>query len=70
MKEPPSVKGKASPTSFKAPVALAVKMTVYPGGALKNERTASRASKAYVAERRDLWKVNPISASVHIHRTD
>jgi len=44
------VKGYASPTSFKAPVALLVNMTVYSGGAWKNERTALRASFAHVED--------------------
>lgn len=37
------VKGKASPTSLSAALALAVKMTVDPGGALKKDSTAARA---------------------------
>ena len=38
------VKGKDSPTSFIAAVALEVKITVYSGGARKNASTLSRAS--------------------------
>ena len=41
-----SLNGNDSPTSFRAPVAFPVKTTVYPGGARKKERTASRASLA------------------------
>lgn len=44
------VKGKASPTSLSAALALAVKTTVDPGGALKNERTAALAVAASAAD--------------------
>jgi len=43
MNAAPGLKGKASPTSLRAALALAVKMTVDPGGALKKESTADRA---------------------------
>ena len=43
------VKGKDSPTSFNAAVALAVKTTVYSGGARKNASTLSRASRTHSA---------------------
>jgi hypothetical protein len=43
MNAAPGVKGNASPTSFRAALALAVKMTVDPRGALKKESTAARA---------------------------
>jgi len=44
------VKGKASPTSLSAALALAVKMTVDPGGALMKERTAARALAVSAAD--------------------
>jgi hypothetical protein len=46
IKELPELKGYASPTSFSAAEALAVKMTVYSGGASKNVKTAVLASSA------------------------
>lgn len=36
--------------SFSAPVALAVNMTVYPGGARKKDKTSARASFAHAAD--------------------
>ncbi len=44
------MKGNASPTSLSAALALAVKTTVDPGGALKNEITAARAVAASAAD--------------------
>jgi len=43
-------KGKASPTSLSAALALAVKTTVDPGGALKKESTAARAVAVSAAD--------------------
>ena len=48
------MKGKASPTSLSAALALAVKITVDPGGALKNERTAARAVAVSAADNFEL----------------
>jgi hypothetical protein len=50
MNAAPGLKGKASPTSLSAALALAVKMTVDPGGALKKERTADRAVAVSAAD--------------------
>jgi mevalonate pyrophosphate decarboxylase len=50
MNAAPGAKGNASPTSFNAALALAVKMTVDPGGALKNESTAARAVAVSAAD--------------------
>jgi hypothetical protein len=50
MNAAPGVKGNASPTSFSAALALAVKTTVDPGGALKKERTATRAVAVRAAD--------------------
>ena len=44
MNAAPSMKGKASPTSLRTGLALAVKMTLYPSGASKKESTASFAA--------------------------
>jgi hypothetical protein len=48
------LKGKDSPTSLSAALALAVKMTVDPGGALKKERTAARAVAVSAADNFEL----------------
>jgi hypothetical protein len=54
MNATPGLKGKASPTSLRAALALAVKMTVDPGGALKKESTADRAVAVSAADNFEL----------------
>jgi len=54
MNATPGLKGKASPTSLSAALALAVKMTVDPGGALKKESTADRAVAVSAADNFEL----------------
>lgn len=50
------MKGKDSPTSLRAAEALAVKMMVEPGGALRKERTEERAWEVRAEERRELFE--------------
>ena len=57
---PSFAKGKDSPTSFIAAVALAVKTTVYSGGARKNASTLSRASLTQSALNWELQRVGQV----------